>query len=287
MPGIPHVSELYADEFRGPAHGPTLSNRVDRSSRRDWKGRLSDAIVNKVIPSLYAAHGETKPGGRTAQECAELRRRVEAERFLGLVLSNSPEAQWQHLLGLRASGMDLETLLMEIMAPAVRELGEMWLNDRMSFVEVTTKSARLQHMIRSLGRSDSDFLPDGCGSVLLAAAPGEQHTFGLFVLAEMFLAAGWSVSLEANSTMEMLCELVASRRFDAVGLSVGSERFLAPVGSQVAALRQASEAHASRIFLGGWAFTTAGQSLDDYGADLVAVDGRSAVEKAETLLIGR
>lgn len=287
MAGIPQLAESWCRERHAPSERTKLSTDIYTDGERDWKLRLSEAIVAKVIPTLYAAHGETDPLNRQAKATTEIRRRAEAERFLGLVLSNGPEAQWRHLLDLQASGMDLETLLMEIMAPAVRELGEMWLNDRMSFVEVTTKSARLQHMIRSLGRADAFQMADGRASVLLAAAPGEQHTFGLFVLAELFLAAGWSVSLEANSRLDVLCELAESRRYDAIGMSVGSERFLPPVREQVATLRQATRSNTSRIFLGGWAFTNAGQSLDDYGADLVAIDGRSAVERAETLLIDR
>ena len=69
-------------------------------------------------------------------------------------------------------------------------------------------------------------------------------------------------------------------------LEVGGEPE-AGVGDQVAALRQASRAHKSQIFLGGWAFTSSGQTIEDYGADLIAIDGRSAVESAETLLIER
>ena len=287
MPGIPQVADLYSRQFRTPSPGSELSNSIDSCDEGDWKGRLSEAIVAKVIPSLYAAHFDQRPGNQNKRPSFELRRRAEADRFLGLVLSNGAEAQWQHLLGLRAAGMDLETILMEVMAPAVRELGEMWLTDRMSFVEVTTKSARLQHMIRSLGRSDSYALTDGRASILLAAAPGEQHTFGLFVMAEFFLAAGWSVSLEANASLDMLCDLANNNRYDAIGMSVGSERLLPMVGDQVATLRQAAQSHNSRIFLGGWAFTIEGQSLDDYGADLIAIDGRSAVERAESLLIER
>ncbi|MCE7027063.1 cobalamin B12-binding domain-containing protein [Jiella avicenniae] len=287
MADIPQAAERPHGDLQPHFDRGQVSTRAYTAGEEDWRYRLSEAIVAKVIPSLYAAHGEAGPLNQRSTSTGEIHRRIEAERFLGLVLSDSPEAQWRHLLDLQAAGMDLETLLMEIMAPAIRELGEMWLNDRMSFVEVTTKSARLQHMIRSLGRPDSFQMTDGRASVLLAAAPGEQHTFGLFVLAELFLAAGWSVSLEANSSLDVLCELAESRRYDAIGMSVGSERFLPPVREQVAALRQATGSQTSRIFLGGWAFTVAGQSLDDYGADLVAVDGRSAVERAETLLIDR
>lgn len=287
MAGVPQVAERHQRTLRLSSECAELSTSLYNPGDSDWRHRLSEAIVAKVIPSLYAAHGEAETRNRQAKTSAEIRRHGEADRFLGLVLSGSPEAQWHHLLELQAAGMELETLLMEIMAPAVRELGEMWLNDRMSFLEVTTKSARLQHMIRSLGRADAFQMGDGRASVLLVAAPGEQHTFGLFVLAELFLAAGWSVSLEANSNLDILCELAESRRYDAVGISVGSERFLPPLREQVATLRKATRSSTSRIFLGGWAFTAAAQSLDDYGADLVAIDGRSAVERAGTLLIER
>ncbi|MBO0905393.1 cobalamin B12-binding domain-containing protein [Jiella sonneratiae] len=286
MAAIPYVAESYRRIIPHESKSGRLSSDIYTHHNEEWKKRLSEAIVAKVIPSLYAAHRTAEAPEEGSRAAQEVRRRAEAERFLGLVLSDGPDAQWRHLLDLRASGMDLETLLTDIMSPAVRELGAMWLDDRLSFVEVTTKSARLQHMIRSLGRVDACELSGGRASVLLAPAPGEQHTFGLFVLAELFLAAGWSVSIEANVSLHTLCQLVETRRYDAIGISVGSERFLPHVGAQVEALRHASSAHCSRIFLGGWAFTVPGQSIDDYGADLVATDGRSAVERAQTLLLG-
>ncbi|MBO0663310.1 cobalamin B12-binding domain-containing protein [Jiella sp. MQZ9-1] len=267
-----------------------MSNSIDSYQDNDWRGRLSDAIVKKVIPSLYASHEDD--AAKPVNARLEYRQKIEAERFFGLVLSGDTDAQWHHLIGLRARGMDLETVLTRIMAPAIRELGEMWLTDRMSFVEVSAKSARLQHMIRALGRAgdgiaDHCVMDDGRASVLLAVAPGEHHTFGLFVLAELFLAAGWSVCVEANTTLESLCDQAARRPYDAIGLSVGSERFLASVRNQVAALRFASFRPDTRIFLGGWAFTLEGRSLDDYGADLIATDGHSAIEQAELLIDGR
>ncbi|MCQ0986370.1 cobalamin B12-binding domain-containing protein [Jiella marina] len=260
-----------------------MSSDLDEPDDGRWKARLSKTIVSQVIPTLYQAHGEAVPG-RTGSDLGNgMRRRAEAEHFLGLVLSDGHEAQWQHLLSLRATGMDLEAILTEIMAPAVRELGELWLDDRLSFVEVTTRSARLQQMIGALGRLEQEEAAFG-PSLLLAAAPGEQHTFGLFVLAEMFLAAGWRVSIELRATTDELCSKVEMRTYDAIGLSVGSERFLPGVEKLVTTLRNASKSSDTRIFLGGWAFTVARQSLDDYGADLIATDGRSAVERAGLLL---
>ncbi|WP_369235035.1 B12-binding domain-containing protein [Jiella sp. M17.18] len=263
-----------------------MSTRIDNPPPSRWERCLSETIVAQVIPRLYAAHcGDGEQGAGAARRLPDFGRDSEADRFLGLVLSDSRDSQWEHLLQLRDSGMNLETILLDIMAPAIRHIGEMWADDRMSFVEVTAKSARLQQMLRALGtlRDSEASREGGERSLLLAGVPGEQHTFGLFVLAELFLKAGWSVAVEIAASLDDLRAAVSRRPFDAVGLSVGSERFLPPLAGQVAALRSASAAANTRIFLGGWAFTQGDTSLDAYGVDLIETNARAAVARASLL----
>ena len=269
-----------------PAPGVDLSRNIDKSDGGRWERCLSETIIAQVIPRLYAAHcGDPDQGSALKNGLPQFQRNNDADRFLGLVLSESRDSQWDHLLQLRDSGMNLETILLEIMAPAIRHIGELWADDRMSFVEVTAKSARLQQMLRALGMLRDHESANGAGerSLLLAAVPGEQHTFGLFVLAELFLKAGWSVAVEITANLDDLCAQVNRRPFDAIGLSVGSERFLPALGDQIEALRSATMLAEMRVFLGGWAFTQDGKTVDGYGADLIETNARAAVASADLL----
>lgn len=245
-----------------------------------WENRLAQAIVSMVIPRLYDAHHMSRASSAAVET---LRRRTYADRFLGLVLSDRQEAQWQFLVDLVEEGLDLDAVFLQVMAPTIRQIGVLWEEDRLSFVDVTTKAAHLQQMMRRLATELAVTSPRTTRRLLLAPVPGEQHTFGLFVLAEMFLRAGWATLVEPAATWEELHHDVAVQQFDAIGLSVGSERMLEGMAESVASLRSASQSPDLRVFLGGWAFQATQEPLDGYGADLVETDAHAAIAKADML----
>lgn len=245
-----------------------------------WENRLAQAIVSMVIPRLYDAHRMPRA---TSAAVATLRRRTHVDRIVGLVLSDRHEAQWQFLVDLVEEGLDLDDIFLHVMAPTIRQIGVLWEEDRLSFVDVTTKSAHLQQMMRRMASELAVTSQRSTRRLLLAPVPGEQHTFGLFVLAEMFLRAGWATLVEPAATWEELHNDLATQQFDAIGLSVGSERMLEGMAGSVASLRAAALSPDLRVFLGGWAFQATQEPLEGYGADLVETDALAAIAKADML----
>ena len=62
----------------------------------------------------------------------------------------------------------------------------MWEDDRVSFADVTVALCRLHDVMRNLSSSQppaTDTLPQG-RRALLVPMPGEQHTFGLVMVAD-------------------------------------------------------------------------------------------------------
>ena len=247
-----------------------------------WENRLAQAITGMVIPRLQSAHG-ADPASPAQVGLDQVHRRIETHRFIDLVLSGDEQERWQFLVSLRERGIDLETVFMDVMAPAIRHLGLLWEDDRMSFIDVTTKSAALQRMMRNLGSGFAEAAAFPNRRLLLAPVPGEQHTFGIFMLTEMFLKAGWDTVVEPSASEARLCELLAAQSYDAIGLSVGGERMLAGLGGTVDRVRAASSGNDLRVFLGGRAFQDARNQRDYYGADLIETDARAAVAKADDL----
>lgn len=294
------IREDGTNNIVGPRHRPAaeLSRQMDNrpfvhdgrsepgnaghAGQFGWENRLAQAIVSMVIPRLKTAHDEN-PEGESGVAAETLRLRIAAERFIALVLSGSQDAQWRALKAMQDSGTDLETIFLEVMAPAIRHLGALWEDDRMSFLDVTTKSAHLQHMMRRLGAEERITAVPSNRRLLLAPAPGEQHTFGLFLLAEMFLRIGWDAVMEPMLSLAELCERLSAEPFDAVGLSVGSERSLSSLSRSIASARAAVSSPDFKVFLGGWAFLSHDKPLDGYGADLIETDARAAVAKAQIL----
>lgn len=247
-----------------------------------WENRLAQAIVSMVIPKLQHAHPAVDKT-REASTTRSVRLQSEAARFVGMVLAENRDAQWNFLTELRAAGLDAESIFLDVMTPAIRYLGDLWEDDRMSFIDVTSKSSYLQQMMRRLGAEWPARETSAGRRILLAPAPGEQHTFGLFLLAEMFLKAGWDTVIEPSASRDQLCACVAGQDFDAIGLSAGSERTLRTIPACIEQLRHAALHRNMLVFLGGWAFQATETPVDAYGADMIETDARTAVHRAESL----
>ena len=78
----------------------------------------------------------------------------------------------------------------------------MWENDECGFADVTIGMLRLQNAQRALRQ---DFVAGQVVAIdapcaLLLPVPGEQHTFGLSLVLDYFLRAGWDARLGTPGT---------------------------------------------------------------------------------------
>jgi methanogenic corrinoid protein MtbC1 len=244
---------------------------------------LAGAVEREVVPRLLVAHRHY--AAPPAPVCAP--RTADVEQMTGFVLANDQAAQDDLLQRLRAGGTDVESLYLDLLAPAARRLGEMWEQDLCDFTEVTVGLWRLQTILRDLGRSVIVPVPQTAAPtrrVLLLPAPGEQHTFGLAVVGEFFHRDGWLVSVGLLATAADLGSAVRHESFDVVGISVGCGERMEPVAAAIRAARRGSCNPALRIMVGGPVFSAHPEFAALLGADATASDGREAVLRANALL---
>jgi methanogenic corrinoid protein MtbC1 len=258
----------------GPAQ-PSIQERVARIVR---------TIEADIIPRLVRSH-------RPAQEVASppAKQAVSGDdvhRFVGLVLSAGDSGWSDMIVSLRARGVSVEAVYLELLMPCAQQLGRMWADDTLPFSDVTVGVGRLQRIMRSLSPAfgtEIDLPADGRRAFLMPA-PGEQHTFGLSMVAEFFRRAGWDVVCEFDSRHVDPVALVRSEWFDVVGISVGVDARLDWLKSGIAAVRHASRNRAIGVLVGGPVFSADPGLAARVGADATALDGRRAAETAETLL---
>ena len=117
--------------------------------------------------------------------------------------------------------------------------------------------------------------PNGL-SILLVPTPGEQHTFGLSMVAELFRKQGWEVVGGPYEPGESLQVLVGQRAFDVVGFSLATSINLPNLTDAIAAVRQASRNKEVCIMAGGPFFALHPECVAIPGADLVTSDARQA-----------
>ena len=158
--------------------------------------------------------------------------------------------------------------------PAVaRFLGCAWAEDRSPFTEVTIGVARMQAILRQVGRdwtSNVEAGPDSC-TVLMVLPDGEQHSFGAMVLTGQMRRQGISVRLEIGSTPGLLRQIVRQQRFDCAMISVACEEKLDHCRKVVDALRDGSDRQL-HVAVGGAVLDRPVDVAAATGADIVTTD---------------
>jgi MerR family transcriptional regulator, light-induced transcriptional regulator len=138
---------------------------------------------------------------------------------------------------------------------------------------------RLQQLLRAnssaFGMSSIGENPQSDKRILLLPCPGEQHTFGLSLVAEFFYRAGWDVSTSFVQPTGSLSALVEREWFDVVGLSLGHTAQAGRLDDCVRQIRRASMNPRVLVLAGGVAFALDPELAGQVSADAVINDAAS------------
>jgi methanogenic corrinoid protein MtbC1 len=269
--------------FGGGARGPTAEERL---------ARLVRTIEADIIPRLVHAHraGDLQdtgtPSPKGDRRVGEIDSSLDARAYAQLVLGPQESAWVEPIERLRDGGCSIESICLDLLGPAARELGDLWTRDLCSFSDVTIGTGRLQQLIRTLNpqlSDDVDASHDGRRALLLPA-PGEQHTFGITIVADFFVRDGWEVVGGMARPGLDAVDLVEKEWFDVVGFSVGHVARIAPLAMMVRQIRQVSRNRAIGVLAGGPALIEHPEAAQRLGVDGTASDGREALRVAERLL---
>ncbi|MFN9030598.1 MAG: B12-binding domain-containing protein [Betaproteobacteria bacterium] len=251
---------------------------------RERVALLVQTIERDIIPRLMLAHREGDAARAVAADAVPTDRDVEI--LVGYLVKGDANGASAFIRRSREHGVSAEGILLCLLAPAARRLGRLWEDDQCDFTVVTMGLWRLQRALHELSPAfQIDALPPADGKrVLLAPVPGEQHTFGLHIVAEFFRRAGWEVVDGRFDTTEELLEVVRRQWFAVVGISIACERWLPVLQDAVEGLRARSRNDEVSIILGGPLFLEYPELLDRTDADAVATDARRAVELAQGMV---
>jgi hypothetical protein len=215
----------------------------------DHPGPPIPALALAVPPALV-----TRALGDLASERAGAGVGFVIEQFCAALVADAPGAAQAYMDRLIDCGVGVEAFYDAYIPRAAARLGEMWLEDSLSFAGVTLGMARLTEAFRRLSPA---FLkapplaraPDG-RRALFALTPGETHALGVVMAADYFQRGGWSVRVELMADLGALERIARAQRFDVIGLSAGSRRMIPDVRRAMGRLRAAA-APGTRFALGG------------------------------------
>ena len=277
------------------------SEREKVPGRRDTAADLTqpgfDGGTRQLMGLVKAIEGEIVPrlvlSRRAARRAAEASSAEDATpdqdnvtELAMMLLKHDASVALAYVESIRDVGAPLGAIYLNLLAPAARRLGELWHEDRCTFVEVTLGLCSLHQVLRSLspqfvGQAGAA----GRGKrILLVPAPGEQHTFGLMMVVEFFRRSGWDVRYQVAEYVDDLMRLVRGEWFSVIGLSVGCETRIESVAPAIRSLRRASCNRGLGVMVGGSIINARPDLVPLMGADATAGDGLHAVQQAERVV---
>jgi methanogenic corrinoid protein MtbC1 len=239
---------------------------------------LLQTIESEIIPRLRLAH-RADPLQQTL--CAQTRPNPTEEEvfeFARVAANHDLPAALGYVEKLCREGLSMELILLELVAPAAKLLGEHWKADLRTFNEVTAGLGTLQQVVHIFGPTFAPSLPSR-GLVVLAPAPGEQHTLGLHLVGEFLRRAGWGVQIDPSATESDLLDQVANDQVAMLGLTISSEELIKPAARLIAEAKKISRNRDLLVMVGGALQVENLAQLT--GASFCVADARQAVQLLE------
>ncbi|AWW75621.1 hypothetical protein CD351_14380 [Erythrobacter sp. KY5] len=249
------------------------------SISKDQRHTDIEILSEHIIPArlfgawdLLSCHGDVADDSdvRRAKAGHELTRLVPS--LIDLVLNGDDIGINKTIASLADQGWDGDTILTHLIEPTARALGDAWMSDDCSEFDLTIGLSMLQlagHAVRNSPTPAA--LRQSRYSILLASAPGEPHTLGTSLLADLFTDAGWHVDMAFPDSNQALANQLAKQQPDAVdiGLSeaVPREHTLAKLRETVERSRFAAPDHLTVVSVGGRLFADAAATAENVGAD--------------------
>lgn len=183
---------------------------------------------------------------------------------------------------LMATGVEPREIYQSYVPSAARFLGELWVSDRASFVDVTIGASRLQslfrdHEIGMIGTRADRSIPLG-QSVVMVIPEYEQHALGAFVIADNLRRHGLWVHMAIGLKEAELADLIRTSRFAMIGISLSTRATVEKTTGLVDYLRTHVE-YMPPIVIGGRVVDEDETAVIRTGADYAVRTAREAIER--------
>jgi MerR family transcriptional regulator, light-induced transcriptional regulator len=176
-------------------------------------------------------------------------------------------------------GVQVEQIYLQLLAPSIELLGEMWESDELNFALLTIACGRLQKVMFGLEDIPSErsalVIAEGqqVGRIFLSAVPGSQHSLGLQMLADIYRKNGWCVEISFARKQNDILKAIKCCEYDVLGFSIGSSVLLPALTSLISAVRASTLNGATPLMVGGPLFSSCvGQSAHQGVIDVKDVD---------------
>ncbi|QUJ78417.1 cobalamin B12-binding domain-containing protein [Sulfitobacter albidus] len=198
-----------------------------------------------------------------------------------LLLPN-PLAGKAFIARIQAQGASVETVYLAYLAEAARRLGTWWSEDKISWAEATVATGHIYAVMRGLRPLFKPTRPRGNQrAALFMPVPGENHTLGIEMAADLATKDGWDITLKRDLDHDGLVQYAAQSGHMIIGLSAAGEHSLNALAKVIVALRiRLPEAS---ILVSGNIVRSAPDLVRLMGADATEAEFDPALQQLNTL----
>lgn len=208
-----------------------------------------------------------------------------AEAYLAALRAGDKRAAFRVLDDALDQGAGLSELYLEVVQPAMREIGRLWQDNVLTVAEEHLATAITESAMNRMFERVFVWRDVRTPKLLAACASEERHQLGLRMLCDLLEMEGWETTyLGASVPIESLVALVQTREPDAVAISATIAPHLPRVRDAIRAIRAAPLTRQPLIVVGGRAFHGDLGLTHRIGADLTAIDAASAVRSLDQRL---
>jgi methanogenic corrinoid protein MtbC1 len=200
-----------------------------------------------------------------------------ATRFLRLIEDGELEDARKLVLDAERAGVSATTLFLEVLRPALIQVGEYWAAGQLSVYEEKAISEVCRELVADLTVRHAPDYPAG-PLVLAACVEGERHELGLRMVNGILRQNGYRVRyLGADVATTFLLDAVASYQPEAVLLSTsGDWSAMSCIDAVDRVMSLAGDSSSPRVFVGGRMIDQVAGRIEELGAIPFAEDGSTA-----------
>ena len=203
------------------------------------------------------------------------------EQYLDALVRRDPEASYFVMENGLQQGLTPSELLVEVIAKAQSQIGELWHSGRLNIAE--------EHYATQISLSNMEKLrqriqPSNKWGIRIAVSSieGNSHYLGARMVSDLFTLDGWDVDfLGPDTPVHDLVEFVRAGQHRLVALSVTLKEDLLVASQAVTELRKLP--NPPHIMLGGYATTNNTDDLEALDGVTIAVDGMTAIKQSQNL----
>ena len=207
----------------------------------------------------------------------------EIDQLTGLLLNTEEGAFEFAITVLKAHGMPIDYIVLELIPVIARKLGKEWEDDTLSFADVSIGVSRLERVIHKLDYlfQANQLERQQNKSIFISGCPGSQHSLGTLIFSNFLTFSGWKVHRPKQADIEAITYGIMSKEHEAIAISVSTHEQLEQLPKLINLLREKSKNSGIIVLIGGPLYNKAPDEFEHIQADIKAFSPEESVQKLE------